>query len=195
MSSLSVDDFSSSLNSMPAAARRSRAVRLRAARCRGLQLVLDLPPHGLQVIDHVRRLVEILDDALLHLGRGDEVGVRRRRSADPSGPRTAASASGRRPSPCSVYLPGAASGPTCACASPQCVTGRVSWPRNRGSFQMFGFSGGVVRRRDDARRVVPQIPRQTIQALHAPPRPSSARPRPGVQQSRPSSARPTATSR
>ena len=41
--------------------------------------------------------------------------------------------------------PGAASGPTCACERPQCVTGRVSCPRKRGSFQMYGFSGGVVR--------------------------------------------------
>ena len=28
---------------------------------------------------------------------------------------------------------------------PQCVIGRVSRPRNRGSSQMCGFSGGVVR--------------------------------------------------
>ena len=44
-----------------------------------------------------------------------------------------------------VYLPGTTSGPTCAGSSPQCVTGRVSWPRKRGSSQMCGFSGGVVR--------------------------------------------------
>ena len=43
------------------------------------------------------------------------------------------------------YFPGAASGPTCAGASPQCVTGRVSLPLNRGSSQMCGFSAGVDR--------------------------------------------------
>ena len=44
-----------------------------------------------------------------------------------------------------VYFPGTTIGPTCACSSPQCVTGRVSCPRKRGSSQICGFSGGVVR--------------------------------------------------
>ena len=42
-------------------------------------------------------------------------------------------------------LRGAAIGPTSACAKPQWVMGRVSMPRKRGSSQMCGFSGGVVR--------------------------------------------------
>src|ERR1043166_8721281 len=44
-----------------------------------------------------------------------------------------------------VYVPGATIGPTCACAMPQCVMGRVCALWNRGSSQMRGFSGGVVR--------------------------------------------------
>ena len=43
-----------------------------------------------------------------------------------------------------VYFPGTTIGPTCAGSRPQCVTGRVSFPRNLGSSQMCGFSAGVV---------------------------------------------------
>ena len=32
-----------------------------------------------------------------------------------------------------TILPGVTIGPTCAVSRPQCVTGRVSWPRKRGS--------------------------------------------------------------
>ena len=46
-----------------------------------------------------------------------------------------------------VNLPGAAIGPVrCGPWIPQCTIGRVVRPLNRGSSQMCGLSGGVVRR-------------------------------------------------
>ena len=45
-----------------------------------------------------------------------------------------------------LYFPGVTIGPvTCAPSMPQWTTGRVSLPLNRGSSQMCGLSGGVVR--------------------------------------------------